>query len=508
MKNKYLRKKRGITVISLVVTIIILLLLAGIVVIMLTGDNGVLTRSGEAKEKIRYAEIEEKLKLSKLATLTQGNNQFNLDLFQDELEKMGEFDLEKSADRLLAVTKNEKYLFEIDSNGNIEYKGIQEEVLPTANKYMIIRDDNKAFWQEQYRTKITKVITKYSMYVPNDIIEQWDVSASKEVPGSVIAYLVDDGNEEKEGYVLYICADGRIKVPSIYNPPQYRFKSFFQNFTALEQCDLIAFNTEDATNMDSMFSGCSSLTSVNLKYFDTKNVKTMQSMFAVCLSLTTLDLTSFDTSSLENMNSMFTSGSPSTKMSLTTIKGIENFNTQNVKYMESVFKGCNYLTGLDLSRWNTKEVTTMKEMFYNCASLSGTLDFSSWDINNVERMAAMFTGCGVDEIIMPGSNTKLQSIGGLLQGCTAKRVNISGIDASNLIDLSFMFHNEAETEFLDMSNFDFSNVTTYNYFIRGKAFSPDIIIKVKDNTAKQFFMDRRSSLTNENFVVVNDDSTE
>ena len=62
MKNNK-NKSAGITLIALVVTIIVLLILAGISIQMLTGDNGILTRAGDAKERTERAEIEEVLKM-------------------------------------------------------------------------------------------------------------------------------------------------------------------------------------------------------------------------------------------------------------------------------------------------------------------------------------------------------------------------------------------------------------------------------------------------------------
>ena len=50
-----MRKDRGITLIALVVTIIVLLILAGISISMLTGQNGILNRASEAKEKNKDA---------------------------------------------------------------------------------------------------------------------------------------------------------------------------------------------------------------------------------------------------------------------------------------------------------------------------------------------------------------------------------------------------------------------------------------------------------------------
>ena len=52
-------KNRGITLIALVVTIVVLLILAGISISMLTGQNGILNRAAEAKEKTAKAQEEE-----------------------------------------------------------------------------------------------------------------------------------------------------------------------------------------------------------------------------------------------------------------------------------------------------------------------------------------------------------------------------------------------------------------------------------------------------------------
>ena len=42
---------RGITLIALVITIIVLLILAGVTINALSGDNGILKRATEAKQK-------------------------------------------------------------------------------------------------------------------------------------------------------------------------------------------------------------------------------------------------------------------------------------------------------------------------------------------------------------------------------------------------------------------------------------------------------------------------
>ena len=63
MLRDTLRRNKGITLIALVVTIIVLLILAGISIAMLTGQNGILNRAAEAKEKTRAAQEDENEKL-------------------------------------------------------------------------------------------------------------------------------------------------------------------------------------------------------------------------------------------------------------------------------------------------------------------------------------------------------------------------------------------------------------------------------------------------------------
>ena len=58
-------KDKGITLIALVVTIIVLLILAGISISMLTGQNGILTRAAEAKRKTEDAEKQENEKMQR-----------------------------------------------------------------------------------------------------------------------------------------------------------------------------------------------------------------------------------------------------------------------------------------------------------------------------------------------------------------------------------------------------------------------------------------------------------
>ena len=65
-KTKETRKNRGITLIALVITIIVLLILAGVSIAMLTGNNGILTQVKLAKENTQTAKKQEEKVLDKI----------------------------------------------------------------------------------------------------------------------------------------------------------------------------------------------------------------------------------------------------------------------------------------------------------------------------------------------------------------------------------------------------------------------------------------------------------
>jgi len=109
-----------------------------------------------------------------------------------------------------------------------------------------------------------------------------------------------------------------------------------------------------------MFCNCTNITEINLSDFNTSQVKSMNSMFAGCSSLTSLNLSNFDTSCVISMSSMFS--------------------------------GCSSLTSLDLSNFNTSRVTIMDKMFYNCSSLT-SLDLSNFNIPKVISTTKMFESC-------------------------------------------------------------------------------------------------------------------
>ena len=71
-----MNKEDGITLIALVISIVILLILSGIVIASLTGDNGLIGKSGEAKKQ---TEISEGLEQLEIAVTQSTNKRGNID---------------------------------------------------------------------------------------------------------------------------------------------------------------------------------------------------------------------------------------------------------------------------------------------------------------------------------------------------------------------------------------------------------------------------------------------
>ena len=61
-------KNKGVTLIALIVTIVVLLILAGITIGTLTGENGILTQAGKAKDKTTEADAIERVQVEVLGS--------------------------------------------------------------------------------------------------------------------------------------------------------------------------------------------------------------------------------------------------------------------------------------------------------------------------------------------------------------------------------------------------------------------------------------------------------
>lgn len=126
---KELRNMKGITLIALVITIVILLLLAGVTIAMLTGENGILTKAQNAKGNWNAKQAKEQIELVVTDAKIHNNGMsINKQILKDGLIGLGVENLPENAEDItfdLSVTLN-NYLFKIYENGKVEQvTGIQ-----------------------------------------------------------------------------------------------------------------------------------------------------------------------------------------------------------------------------------------------------------------------------------------------------------------------------------------------------------------------------------------------
>ena len=86
-----IKNQKGITLVALVVTIIVLILLAGISINLILGNNGIITIAKKAKENIELARVEEETQLNELYTQLESNNTGSGGTNYDAIAKLTEF---------------------------------------------------------------------------------------------------------------------------------------------------------------------------------------------------------------------------------------------------------------------------------------------------------------------------------------------------------------------------------------------------------------------------------
>ena len=122
-------KNKGITLIALVVTIVVLLILAGVSISMLTGENGIIKQASEAKEKTEIAEEKETVELAAVGAASKNNfGEITEENLEAELNDMiglrdEDYTLRKEGEKFIVTYTDSNRSYEVDANGNITEAG-------------------------------------------------------------------------------------------------------------------------------------------------------------------------------------------------------------------------------------------------------------------------------------------------------------------------------------------------------------------------------------------------
>ena len=124
--------EKGITLIALVITVIVLLILAGVATATLTGENGILTQTGSAKEETEIEREKEIISLSLTGAKAKENySHIEKSELQEQLDKYtgeGKTDVIDNGYYLVVKFNESNRYYEIDSNGNISDVIYKEEI--------------------------------------------------------------------------------------------------------------------------------------------------------------------------------------------------------------------------------------------------------------------------------------------------------------------------------------------------------------------------------------------
>ena len=142
-KTKVKNTNKGITLIALVITIIVLLILAGVSIAMLTGENGVLTKATEAKDQTEIAQEKEEISMSYAAAKANKVDKVSEDVTADELnaelEKLNSKGRASGSGTLTVTFSDSQRKYTIDqTTGKIsEITGDNSENIEESTDYLL-----------------------------------------------------------------------------------------------------------------------------------------------------------------------------------------------------------------------------------------------------------------------------------------------------------------------------------------------------------------------------------
>lgn len=284
-----MNKSRGITLIALVVTVVVLLIIAAISIGVLTGENGIINQAKKGKEDTEIGE--EKEIVNETYTLAANENEYGdveEDILQEILdERTGEnkTTVDKVGDIIFVTFNETERTYAVDDNGQVfMQEGLEEAI--------IMRDFiTKASID---RKLVEKIIFTNSKEGPTNI-EIYDIS--EEQNDTVRMWILDE--DDNGQYEVYIGANYRI----IANENMTDFFKNFLNCVSIEGLQYL--DTSRTTIMDGMFWGCQNLENLDVSNFNTSKVRSISGMFQDCLGLSKLDLSNFDTSNVTDMSRLF-----------------------------------------------------------------------------------------------------------------------------------------------------------------------------------------------------------
>ena len=328
------KQPKGITLIALVVTIIVLLILEAITIRLAISEDGIIGRTREARTAQDIASLKEQAELVKLSE-TASKRAVSETL---------------SAENLAIAIANDDAFTESTRNGKIvtTADGKYDVVVGNDLSITVIAHDGTTPPPSSIPNDIFVALYNDGTLVFSNNLESIDSSKVSQNYGNIKdEHYAGEIHSVADPNLPEWSCDSSIKNVIILNEivPKYT-SSWFADLEELENIEGLNYlDTSNVTDMSYMFSFCWQLTELDLHNFDTEKVTNMASMFNGCNNLRIIDVSSFDTSNVTDMSWMFALHS--------------GFSCD---YRKTIIVG---------SGWNTNSVTNSEFIFANNINLCG-----------------------------------------------------------------------------------------------------------------------------------------
>ncbi len=224
LKTKDANKNKGITLIALVITIIVLLILAGVTIVTLTGDNGILSKANDAKNTTKDSEIEEEVRLAWNSVYPDSYlNNYDLATkaikLKEALDKNGSTSTVTPEEGKLKVNYKNKYFILDPTTGSLK------KLLPEVTAGQKATGSNAIYKSENYTAIIPEGFTvsnqpgessiKEGLVIRDDSGNEfvwipvgipWKSDPSKTI--ELARYLFKISDDETSGTILQTKTDG------------------------------------------------------------------------------------------------------------------------------------------------------------------------------------------------------------------------------------------------------------------------------------------------------------
>ena len=390
MKTK-IKQEKGITLIALVITIVVLLILAGVSINAIFSENGIINKAKDAQNKMNQATQNDLIGLNELDKLISSLTDKTT---EETVPKIAMFDTGKKVRDKMYNLMPEGTISKFSYSCNVsidaieKYNGVPDLTKLTEANIVSLGESSFPIYMWAEKSGKTEIRNPVGM---KGLTAEGDNDSSKKVETGKIywwsesdsVYLNPDSAQMFAGIPYLTNIDGLKDMKTDYVVNMSNM--FYSLGTQLSNIDALSgWNTSKVENMSDMFyrwSFTNSLSNVNA-------------------------LLNWDTSKVKNMSGMFAGN-----FGLTDIEGLKKWNTSNVTDMHNMFgdgdgEGCAFINLSAISNWNVKNVTNMTGIFYNCIKLEDVSAILNWNITEIAQ--SMFLSCSnLKTITIPSAITKI-----------------------------------------------------------------------------------------------------